>query len=94
MYNPYSSVCLPLLNLSNSTLLCAIPIPSRRVPSNVVGIVGIVVEDEKQEQIDFAEIGRLMRRTRESSHRIDSVPERIESKYGTSALIPIPMPKK
>jgi hypothetical protein len=57
-----------------------------------MGIHAVFGEAEKQEQIDFAEIGRLMRRTRESSHRIDSVPERIESKYGTSA--PIPIPKK
>jgi hypothetical protein len=57
-----------------------------------MGIHAVFVEDEKQEQIDFVEIGRLMRQTRESSHRIDSVPERIESKYGTSAPIPIPIP--
>jgi hypothetical protein len=59
-----------------------------------MGIHAVFGEAEEQEQIDFVEIGRLMRQTRESSHRIDSVPERIESKYGTSAPIPIPMPKK
>ena len=98
MYNPDSLVCLPLLFLlSNSTLLCAIPIPSTHPPLFVMGIVALVDgtrnQGQEQERVEFSDIGRLMRRDAVNKIPMEyEIEEKIESKYGTSA--PIPIPKK
>ena len=82
------------------TLLCAIPIPTPSIPHLFLsmGIVDFVVgtrnqkreREQEQEQVDFVEIGRLIRREAEYITMECEIEVKIESKYGLSEPILIP----